>query len=240
MASVAERTAPYTNFLINPLPASQACRVCHTFCDARYPTCYPCAQSPEHADGVLPISYSPRFGQLHTALRSYKGAHRPTARKFSLDLAAVLWRFLGGHERCLANSVGLGSFDLVTTVPAGTAHRDAIHPLRWLVAQTVGPTIHRYERLLHRTEAEAAPRRVNLDRFEPSRRLHGESILLLDDTWTTGSSVQSAAGALKDAGAGPVGVVVIGRHVNPDWRDHGRLLRELAGRFDWEACALEA
>ena len=40
-------------------------------------------------------------------------------------------------------------------------------------------------------------------------------MLLLDDTWVSGASAQSAAAALKQAGAGRVAVVVLGRHVNP-------------------------
>jgi orotate phosphoribosyltransferase len=37
--------------------------------------------------------------------------------------------------------------------------------------------------------------------------------LLIDDTWTTGSSAQSAAMALRRAGALTVVTVVLGRHV---------------------------
>jgi orotate phosphoribosyltransferase len=33
--------------------------------------------------------------------------------------------------------------------------------------------------------------------------MRGESILLIDETWTTGASVQSAAAALKTAGGEP-------------------------------------
>jgi hypothetical protein len=41
----------------------------------------------------------------------------------------------------------------------------------------------------------------------------GAGILLIDDTWASGASAQSAAVALKQAGARAVAVVVIGRHV---------------------------
>jgi hypothetical protein len=41
----------------------------------------------------------------------------------------------------------------------------------------------------------------------------GAGILLLDDTWASGASAQSASVALKQAGARAVAVVVIGRHV---------------------------
>ncbi|NED11784.1 hypothetical protein [Streptomyces sp. SID9124] len=43
--------------------------------------------------------------------------------------------------------------------------------------------------------------------------------LLVDDTWTTGNHVRSAATALKAAGARRVAVVVLGRHLNPSCRD---------------------
>jgi hypothetical protein len=38
-------------------------------------------------------------------------------------------------------------------------------------------------------------------------------VLLLDDTWTSGGTAQSAAVALKRAGARSVAVVVAGRHL---------------------------
>ena len=50
-------------------------------------------------------------------------------------------------------------------------------------------------------------------RFRAPGPLTGAAVLLLDDTWTSGGSAQSAAVALKHAGAGPVATVVLGRHV---------------------------
>jgi hypothetical protein len=40
-------------------------------------------------------------------------------------------------------------------------------------------------------------------------------VLLVDDTWVSGASAQSAAAALKAAGARRVALVVLGRHVDP-------------------------
>jgi len=40
----------------------------------------------------------------------------------------------------------------------------------------------------------------------------GTSVLVIDDTFTKGSRVQSASSALKSAGAATVGVMCIGRH----------------------------
>jgi orotate phosphoribosyltransferase len=61
-------------------------------------------------------------------------------------------------------------------------------------------------------------------------------VLLVDDTWTTGANAQSAAAALKRAGAGAVAAVVIGRHVNRDWNDNDRRLRQIPTPFDWSRC----
>jgi orotate phosphoribosyltransferase len=68
--------------------------------------------------------------------------------------------------------------------------------------------------------------------------LNGQSVLLIDDTWTTGANAQSAAAALKVAGAGPIGAVVIGRHLNRAWHENDRRLRGISGPFDWRRCAL--
>ena len=65
-----------------------------------------------------------------------------------------------------------------------------------------------------------------------------ESVLLIDDTWTTGASAQSAAAALKAAGAEHVAAVVIGRHLNREWHENDRRIRGIARPFDWQACAL--
>ena len=81
-------------------------------------------------------------------------------------------------------------------------------------------------------------RTVDAAKYSAVRDLHGSDVLLVDDTWTTGANVQSAALSLKAAGAGAIGVVVIGRHVHEDYRDNAARLRALP-RFSWERCALD-
>jgi hypothetical protein len=55
----------------------------------------------------------------------------------------------------------------------------------------------------------------------------GADVLVVDDTWVSGGSAQSAAVALKLAGARRVAIVVIGRHVNPDDPRSAWLMAEL-------------
>jgi hypothetical protein len=237
MPSVRELSAQCENFMLAPRLGPGVCRQCFNLTDG-YERCYACAHGQGSLDVVAPISYSVAHEQLHHALASYKRLTGDVARRLGLQLAAVLWRYLDEHEVCLARAAGTDGFSRVTTVPSGDRERDESHPLRWIVGEVVGPTRRRHERLLWRSDAEVAARSIDPNKYIAGRPLPGESILLIDDTWTTGANAQSAAAALKAAGAGPIAAVVIGRHVSRDWRQNDRQLRALAQPFDWTHCVV--
>lgn len=238
MPTVVELSDPYANFLLPPTSPGTAgvCTVCLTFTQG-FDTCYACAHHERAADAVLPISYSPHLGQLHAALRGYKQGWASSER-LTLELAAVLWRFLARHEICLARRTGVEKFPVVTTVPSSDVDRDAIHPLHTIVGRIVGYTAERFDRLLRPTGVEVEKRAVDARRYEATRRLAGEDVLLIDDTWTTGASAESAAHVLKAAGAGVVAVVVIGRHIRENFENNAERLRTLPP-FTWDRCAFE-
>ncbi len=238
MPTIAERSDPYANFMLNPRPGPGVCRRCCTFTDG-HPLCYPCHQTPQLLQAVAPISYSIDGEQLHHVLAGYKRSGGTTARRFELDLAAILWRFLANHEGCVAAAAEVDTFDRVCTVPSGDAGRDEHHPLRRIVGEIVLPTRHRFARLLTRTSKPVAPRAFDRDKYAAVDRIDDAAVLLIDDTWTTGASAQSAAGALLDAGAAVVAIVVIGRHIRLEFEDNARRLAELPRPFDWSVCSLE-
>ncbi|MBV9473775.1 MAG: hypothetical protein JO206_12465, partial [Solirubrobacterales bacterium] len=120
----------------------------------------------------------------------------------------------------------------------GDRLRDDRHPLRWIVGELVGPTRQRYQRLIRRSTVEVPAREFHRDKYEATAGLAGQAVLLIDDTWTTGANAQSAAAALKAAGAGPIGAVVIGRHLNRGWHENDRRLRGISRPFEWQRCAL--
>jgi hypothetical protein len=237
MPSVAELTALYENFLVMPRPGASVCEVCFNLTDG-YSRCYACAHGQQVLDAVVPISYSVGGEQLHHALACYKRLGGDVARRLTGELAAVLWRFLSGHEHCVASRLsGVQQFALVADVPSSDRGREDAHPLRRIVGELVAPIRDRYERLLVRSDVELKPREFDPAKYTATRRLDGEPVLLIDDTWTTGASAQSAAACLKAAGAGPVAAVVIGRHVNRAWNGNDRVLRSLPP-FDWTECVV--
>ena len=249
MATVAELTAPYENFMLAPRRGPDVCEICFTFTRG-YARCYACAGTEQAIDVMAPISYSVAHEQLHHALAAYKREPGRIGRRLAVALAAVLWRHLAVHERCLAGAAaGAASdtarfepyssrFELVTTVPSSDPERDENHPLRAIVGELAGPTRARHQRLLRRTDRPVAPRCADPEKFAPTRLLNGESVLLIDDTWTSGANAQSAAAALKAASAGPVAALVIGRHLKRDWHENGNRLGDISTPFDWNVCAL--
>jgi adenine/guanine phosphoribosyltransferase-like PRPP-binding protein len=91
---------------------------------------------------------------------------------------------------------------------------------------------------------ETVPGRASSrDRYAAARRLDGQHVLLIDDTWTAGGHAQSAAHTLVAAGADVVALAVIGRHLRRDWEvtpgeTSGDLFDALPRVFDWDVCAV--
>jgi hypothetical protein len=236
MPTVAELTEPYGNLLLAPRAGPDVCTTCFNLTDG-YARCYACAHGGDELGLVAPISYSVAGEQLHHVLAAYKRGGGAWTREFAVQIAAVLWRHLERHEPCLARAAGVDGFPLVTTVPSGDRERAVPHPLPAVVGELVAPTRGRHRTLLRRTEQTVSGRTYSRERFAATRPLDGEPVLLIDDTWTTGASAQSAAATLKAAGAGPLVAVVIGRHVHRDWHDNDRRLRAMPRPFDWSRCA---
>lgn len=235
MAPVRSLTAVYEGFLITPQPGPYVCPTCFNLTGS-YERCLPCSRHESILSAVLPISYSVGHEGLHAALAGYKRVDGPGARALAIELAAILWRFLERHEACLCSASGVERFDVVTTVPSGDSVRDQTHPLPWIVGELCAATRGRYQRVLQRSSV-AVPEREFSEAKYIGRHLRGEDVLLIDDTWTTGASAQSAAAALRAASSGTVAAVVIGRHLNREWGPNDHDLASLPP-FDWNRCAL--
>ena len=237
LRSVAGRQAPW---LRGPLPAGPGCcAVCRGPARPGFRRCYQCALHCYYAAGMLadivvPVSYSVAGTGYARALWLYKSdaPDRDAARR---ALRAMLLVFLHDHGRCVWTRARMAVPTHVAVVPSGRG-RAGTHPLRALVKPYLALP---WADLAVCAREPVQARDLDPGRFQASARLAGASVLLLDDTWTSGSSAQSAAIALKLAGARRVAVVTLGRHVNPRERTAGSLAAALAGRsFRPELCAV--
>ena len=170
MATVRQLTALDETSMITPRPGPGVCTMCFNLIEG-HERCYACDHGGGALAAMLPITYSIGHAQLHHALASYKRTGGRVSRHLTVELAAMLWRFLDRHEACLARAAGLERFEVVTTVPSTDRMNDREHPLQVVVADFVGLTRGRHESLLYRSETRAEAHVFESRRFAVSRPL---------------------------------------------------------------------
>lgn len=193
-----------------PRIADGACSVCRGPA-GRCRLCYQCAQQEECAPGnlsdvVVPVAYAVK-GSPHAArLWQYKSAADGSDAK--AKLRALFLVFLRDHGACVWHAADMpGGPTHLAVVPTGRA-RPGYHPLRAMMA----PHLRRPWAELSARPGIFPERDFDPGRFA-TRPVPGARVLLIDDTWTSGASAQSAALALRSAGAARVATIVLGRHV---------------------------
>jgi len=193
-------------------PGQASCRVCRGPAGAGYLRCYQCARHESAgpgllADVVVPISYAVRGAAFTSDLWRYKSPWATDAA-VRTSLLSLLLVFLRDHGECVWRAGGMPVPDRLAVVPSGYGRPD-VHPLLRMVAPHVRLPL---ARLLVRPGEQG--RDLNPDRFAAAA-VPGAHVLLIDDAWVSGASIQSAAAALKLAGAATVAAVVLGRYVDP-------------------------
>jgi hypothetical protein len=222
-----------------PEPPGRAgvCPVCRGPAAPGYPRCYQCARHEQLgpgllADAVVPISYAVKGTAFAGDLWRYKAVREPSGAARA-SLLALLLAFLHDHGACVWRQAGMTAPGLLAVVPTGCG-RPGPHPLLELAAP--------YLRL-RPAPLVIRPGRQGRDpdetRFYTERGRLDADILLLEDSWVSGASAQSAAAALKRAGARRVAVIVLGRHLDPADRLGAPLAARLApGPYDPGRCAV--
>ena len=192
--------------------AFRACQVCRVPVTGRYRRCYQCQRHQQAAgrllaDAVVPVGYAVKGGQLASDLWRYKWDSDEAAAG---RLRAMLRDFLRGHGDCVRRAAGVPDFSRVAVVPSGQG-RPGPHPFEAIVASSVALPMARL------SPVQAVPehgRQVSAGWLRADATLAGERVLVIDDAWVSGGSAQSAAVALRLAGAMRVAVVVLGRYVS--------------------------
>ena len=193
------------------------CRVCAAPVRG-FDRCWRCAQA-RHiagvADVVAPLTYAVAGTPSAALVRDYKNhPARSVRERHSAVIKAPVLLAITRHERCIGHAAGLAvSCRLV--IPSLTS-RPGRHPF----AELAHPMNTACDAVALTPAADATCDRAINDKFvlQPAARLDGRHVLIFDDVWTTGSTAQSAALAVRRAGAAAVSVMVIGRWLNPDRR----------------------
>jgi hypothetical protein len=224
-----------------PEPAGRPgiCAVCRGPARPGFARCYQCAGHDVLgrgllADAVAPVSYAIKGTPFAADLRRYKSWGAPSAAART-SLLALLLAFLHDHGACVWRQAGMPPPGRLAVVPTGCG-RPGPHPL----LELAGPYLRLPVTGLVIRPGEQG-RDPNAGRYKAERTGRGAGVLLLDDTWVSGASAQSAAAALKRAGARRVAVVVLGRHLDPADRLGGPLAARLVpAAYDPAQCAVHA
>lgn len=199
-----------------PTP-SGTCSFCGGVSNPAYTRCWDCGHDYSGIlDDLLAASYSLDSG-LESLLHRYKDW---TGYEWAaLPLATILYTALSKHKQCL--ELTLGANPVYTWVPSNNPNRKFDHIERLIDSITGLRAAYPWEAgIITRNPQETRPGRRELkpEAYVVDRaRLAGRSVLLVDDVWTSGSSMVSAAKALKDAGAPSVVGLVLGRQLNRNY-----------------------
>lgn len=237
----------YGSYLHNVRPAQPGlCTVCSTPVSSDYTRCLACeragsspgriGRSAELADRVAFLTYAVERGQAYSVLRGYK-LPSPPEPYWTAAATWVVW-FLGRHGACAQQLAGGPNVAWTwATVPSARSGRVGEHPLHHIVKQVWGA--HYPEARLSLAEgAGGQARGYDPSKYTSEAVLSGSHVILVDDAWTTGANVQSAATALKVAGAGQVSAMVLGRLLRDDWEPTRQFIANggLRSPFDPHAC----
>jgi hypothetical protein len=218
-------------------PSLALCVLCRGPVRPGFARCYQCARHELLgqgllADAVVPISYAVKGTAFAAGLWRYKSWPAPSVAA-QTSMLALLLAFLHDHGACVWRHAGMPAPGRLAVVPTGCG-RPGTHPLLALSAPYLRLPV---TRLVIRPGEQG--RDPNVNRFSAERSRPGASVLLLEDTWVTGASAQSAAAALKRAGARHVAVLVLGRHLDPADRLGAPLAARLVpAPYDAAKCAV--
>lgn len=219
------------------------CIVCA--CPTQNTRCWRCAPhdaefGTQLADRVLILAYArgkaPSRHQSEHTLYAYK-ATTPSLKSLN-DLKLMVMAATRLHSGCVARIAGR-PWSAVTFVPSAR-RPGATHPVAQL-ARAVSRHTPSQRFLLDLGPSIAAEGRTVLaDRFQvpstASGLVRGSHALIVDDTWTSGSKAQSAALAVRQAGADIVTVLCVARWCRHDWPDHRALLDQCTIPYDAAVC----
>jgi len=199
-----------------------------------FPSCYQCgneyAYSAETSDLRGFVSYGWDQSQSATVMYGYKDAvgNRQAQRLVNLLLFYSLHQHLG----CAADR-RYGQPALWSVVPSlrQRGHPQVLHEM------TAGLLRNMPQAAMTASADVHSARSFRPENFVVGTPVTGHHVLLIDDTWTTGGHAESAAAALKRAGAARVTLLVLAR-----WLDMRRgkteefVRAELARDFDPDIC----
>jgi len=234
----------------------RTCSVCAGVVDG-FDRCYRCNLAHREwgsalADVVMPLAYAYRRSDQN---RARAGRHQSEQHMWSYkeaqpgpgcvaDLTAMLLVALQWHRPCVEVQVGL-PWQCWAVVPSSRHLRSGPHPLVRL-GDCAGLGGEAADLLIGRVNLTLASelsndREIHADRFAVAdpEAVEGRHVLLLEDTWVTGASAQSAVLTLKEAGAAAATILPLARWIREDGKANEQdFFSKLTTPYDASMCPI--
>lgn len=142
---------------------------------------------------------------------SLLAGYKTSAPQYMPVLASVAHAYLTEHQADLDNMLG-GKAAVLTLVPSTRGFTFENQPLRRTLAMSTELRGRLVQTMTHRPNVQIGRQEFKPSAFKVMKSLvKDERVILVEDTWISGSKALSAAGALLDAGAREVAIVSIAR-----------------------------
>lgn len=224
-ASLAATVGSFAQNVIYRSTKDHVCLICGGAKGDGYAVCVSCSThqhslyKAQLADMVRIFAYAPMecssdaSNQMTRYMYRYK-ENRPDSERARAAIEEILVTELVLRWRCIKDVSGDVAPTTWATIPstANSPRAGVEHPLRRIVRRVL-PSVPEVRLRAAGTKSRSlSPDLFYVDGpYTPGMLRH---VLLIDDTWTTGGNVQSAAVALKRAGAQRVTVFCVARVVN--------------------------
>lgn len=204
-------------------PRNARCQQCDGPTQPGFVRCYCCAglvrQLQQPLVPVLAATTYRLGDRMHRLLRVYKDGRSIEQRTKATDvLSELLGEWMRANQLRIQQRFG-GEWDLAVGVPSTrVANRVPVEN----IIERVPPLATRQRRLLKRGAAITDHLDASRYGFEVDSGVTSvltndgrRSVVVVEDTYSTGARSQSAAAALRPAGFHPVGIIAIGRVIDP-------------------------
>ncbi len=198
------------------------CDVCGSPVSSSYARCVHCTKHAESghplADRVGSLIYASKpDSQSYLLVRNYKTLAAGPSIK--LQMAALLALGLKGHTQCLSALVGAGVQGWAV-VPS-TRGRAVLHDLVQRIARAGAREIH-----IDFTGSSRSDRALHPEFWKVDTSAEvPDHVLLVDDSWVTGSHAQGVASALKTAGVSQVSIFTVANVLDSNWDANRRFIK---------------
>lgn len=162
-------------------------------------------------DRVVPMTIAENPSPWYSALYTYK---KTQFREYGAKIGALAYRWLQTHTEQLVAMLG-GDYDYVTIVPSKRGTPYAIQPLQKALSLVRPMSTIMKDVLSCPGQFTGRLNSYKPELFQTVIDVVGDRIVLVEDTWISGATALSAAGALLEAGAKSVVVTPIARELKP-------------------------